>query len=248
MNKIKKSKKEDGINRSISVPAFLVCVVLAALSFLVVLNLTSFPIRILMIMLCVLFTICSILFLAITFYRNNVFFNVILIALIQPILWIFSLLINLFYMALVPLAILILMIIIGFTFYLIIGVSLLQVGIDGNNKAILYISTLLVILLYYYFADKLYRLFSTLYYTMISNEYSKSKKRLFEKIFDLESNRKILYLLLLFIYIIIKFSYFSEFKFLLQFEFINEALLTFVIYDTLVGGNNKIINIFKKSN
>ncbi len=138
------------------------------------------------------------------------------------------------------------MMVIVVTFYFVIGLSLLKVGIDGNNKAILYISTLIAILLYYYFADKLYKLFSTLYYTMVSNEYSKNKKRLFEKIFDLESNRKILYLLLLFIYIIIKFSYFSEFEFLLQFEFVNESLLTFVIYDTLVGGNNKILNVFKK--
>ncbi|MEJ8303653.1 hypothetical protein, partial [Saccharibacillus sacchari] len=129
---MKKIKRENGVNRAISVPAFVFCTLLAVMFLIAALNSTFFPMKVLVSILCVLSTISSVLFLAITYYKNNIFFNVILIALIHPMIWLFSLLINFFYMVLVPLSILVLMIIVAFLLYLAIGVSLLQVGIDGH--------------------------------------------------------------------------------------------------------------------
>lgn len=191
-------------------------------------------------------TIGSLIFLTAIFFKENKFFNVLFIFLLTPLILMFSIIINVFYFVLVPLVVLTIMSILIIIFYLIIGFILLKMGIDANNQALLYVCTLSVILLYYYFGDRLFKALNLGVYNLASNEYSNRRRVWLNKIFNPDTNRKSLYLLLLLVYIVVKASYFSEYKLLLKFEFINEALLTFVIFDSLVSGKNNLSSLISK--
>lgn len=95
-----------------------------------------------------------------------------------------------------------------FTLFIVTGLSLLIIGIKGNNNAILYVCTIIVILLYYYLGDKLFKALNSLVYKLAANEYSKKRRVMLDKIFNPDANRKSLYLLLFLVYIVIKVSHF----------------------------------------
>lgn len=192
-------------------------------------------------------TIGALVFLIVVFYKDNSFFNLLLFILLTPLILLFSLIINLFYFIFVPGLVLFIMAVLVFILYVVAGLLLLSLGVDGNNKAILYACTIIVILLYYYWGDKLFKSLNSFVYKLAANEYSKKRRVWLDKTFNPDTNRKSLYLLLLLVYMVVKVSYFAEYEPLLRFEFINEALLTFVIFDTLVSGKNNIGILFKSN-
>ncbi|MEC0183109.1 hypothetical protein P4H61_16610 [Paenibacillus peoriae] len=194
-----------------------------------------------------IFTIGALLFLTIVFFKDNKFFNFLLLILLTPLILLFSIIINVYYFIFVPGLVLFIMAVLVFILYILTGLLLMSLGVDGNNKAILYVCTIIVILLYYYFGDRLFKSLNSFVYKLAANEYSKKRRIWLDKTFNPDTNRKSLYLLLLLVYIVVKVSYFADYEPLFRLEFINEALLTFVIFDTLVSGKNSIGNLLKSN-
>lgn len=234
-------------NKKVPLVGFIIMGIFSVISYFSFINSGDILFRVISMGFLVICVFGALLFLTVVFFKDNSFFNILLLFLLTPLILMLSVIINVFYFILVPVLVLFIMAIIVFALYGITGLLLLSLGIDGNNKPILYVSTILVILLYYYFGDKLFKSLNSFVYKLAANEYSKKRRVWLDKTFNPDTNRKSLYLILLLVYIVVKISYFAEYQPLLRFEFINEALLTFVIFDTLVSGKNSIGNIFKSN-
>lgn len=232
-------------NKKVLLVGFIILGIFSVFSYFLFINSSDIMSRVISAVFLFICAFGALLFLTVVFFKDNSFFNILLLFSLTPLILLFSVIINVFYFILVPVLVLFIMAILVFALYVLL--SLLSLGIDGNDKAILYVSTILVSLLYYYFGDKIFKSLNSFVYKLAANEYSKKRRVWLDKIFNPDTNRKSLYLILLLVYIVIKISYFAEYEPLLRFEFINEALLTFVIFDTLVSGKNSIRNIFKSN-
>lgn len=118
--------------------------------------------------------------------------------------------------------------------------------VNLTENAYGYLATLMTILIYYYYGDRIRIFLNSLINKIFGNEYSESQKKIIDDKLKPEQNRKKLLLLLL-IYIVIKIAYFANIHSVLKYEFVNEAFLTFVIFDTLIGGNNQNRNFIKNT-
>lgn len=195
-------------------------------------------IKIVCIMFFLLFILGSFAFLSSYFYKNNTFFNILLGIFITPIILMFSTLMILMYVILVPLMCLMLMALIAFSTWTALGFSLLYFGIDGNTEALFYVATLLAILIYYYFGERIHKLLNRFVYWLAANTFSHELKLKVERFITPQSSRKLLYASLFLIYVTTTIMKFSGIEHMIVLNFSNEALLTFVIWDSLVGGKN----------
>jgi hypothetical protein len=132
------------------------------------------------------------------------------------------------------------MMLLAFCIWAMLGFSLLHFGIDGSNEALFYIATLASILTYYYFGEKMHKALNSFTYWLAANTFSRELRSKIERYITPQSSRKLLYILLFFIYVIVKVADFSGTERVFGLNFVNEALLTFVIWDSLVGGRNVI--------